>query len=408
MHIAAIIAEYDPFHQGHLYLVNQARRSGADFIIAIMSGNFVQRGGPAAFPVDLRTRMALSCGVDMVLEIPSYACCQSAEIFAQASVSILDHLAVVDDLFFGCEDDDPALLDRIADILATEPAPFKEKLKSALREGRSFADARSQALFAVMQDSAAEQILARPNNILGIEYLKALKIRNSRIHPVPVRRIGDPYHSETVSSDGPASATAIRSLLAQVQRDDVLHIQALPEPSRRLIADHFKSGGMITRLDFSEIAMYASFRQQYKLDEFCDINQNLANRFRTLLPLYTNIEDFASQAASKNIAISAIWRSIFNLILDHRKDIFFRWKDAQYLGYVNVLGLNRRFMPVLKTISEEGRKMMIIRPRDLDHLDETGSLIAKADQYADSLYRQISAMRFGVQSRDPYLKTIIL
>ena len=408
MHIAAIIAEYDPFHQGHLYLVNKARQAGADYIIVIMSGNFVQRGGPAAFPIDLRTRMALNCGVDMVLEIPSYACCQSAEVFAQASVSILNHLAVVDDLFFGCEDNDAALLDRIADILTVEPALFKEKLNSSLREGNSFPAARSQALFAVMPDPAACQILSRPNNILAIEYMKALKKTGSRIRPVPVRRIGDPYHAETVSSDGPASATAIRSMLTRIQQDEILHIQSLPEPSRRLIADYLRSGGMVSRKDFSDIAMYAIFSRLHALEDYCDISKTLANRFRSLLPSYSNIEDFASQTASKNIAASAIWRSIFNIVLDHRKDIFSQWKEEEYLGYVNVLGLNKRFMPVLGSVSEEGRKMMIIRPRDLDRLNETGTLIAKADQYADRLYRQICTMRFGMRSMEPYLKTVII
>ena len=408
MHIAAIIAEYDPFHQGHLYLINEARRRGADYVIAIMSGNFVQRGGPAAFPVQLRTRMALACGVDLVLEIPSYACCQSAEVFAQASVSILDSLSVADALYFGCENDDAALLDRVSDILSEEPAAYKERLRAALKEGLSFPAARSRALQAVLDDPSVDRLLSGPNNILAIEYMKALKKTGSRMRPVPVRRTGDPYHARKISDAGPASATAIRLMLAQIRPDEIAQLHALPEPSRRLIAAYLDSHEMLRRSDFSDMAMYALFEHQERLEAYVDVSETLANRFRSMLPSYTNISNFTSLIQSKNIAHAAIWRSIFNILLDHRKDVFDRWKADHYRGYVNVLGFNKGFIPVFGSISGTGKKMLIIRPRDLKQLDDTAALIAKADRYADSLYRQLCRIRSGNAEQEDYLKTIIL
>ena len=406
MRIAAIIAEYDPFHHGHLYLVNKARRSGADHVIAIMSGSFMQRGGPAAFPVRLRTEMALCQGVDLVLEIPSYACCQSAEVFAQASVAILDSLGIIDELYFGCEDDSFELLDGIADMLVHETDPFKMALKQSLKEGLSFPAARSKALMTVMKDPAVSQILSRPNNILAIEYLKALKKTESRIRPVPVLRVGDAYHDIRISSEGPASATAIRTLLKHLKPEEIMTVEALPKSSRQLIAGHLACEGMITRSDFSEIAMYGLFQQQEHLEDYCDMTGSLSNRIRAMLPSYRNIEDFVMQVYSKNIAASAVWRSLFNVLLEHRKDIFDQWRDDHYQGYVNVLGLNKRILPLLSSVPEPVRKTMIIRPRDLDNLNETCAALAVSDQKADLLYSQMRMLRFGRAERKQYLKTI--
>ena len=237
MNVAGIIAEYNPFHNGHAYHIHEVKkRTNADFVIAIISGDFVQRGAPAIADKYVRTKMALLGGADLVIELPVCAATASAETFARTGVNILSQTGVVTHLGFGCETDDLALLSAIADLFTEEPAAFKEALSSYLKEGVSFPAARARAAETYFQavstsanmpkPSAANgsdlrqtpyqknisDILNNPNNILAIEYLKAIKLSGSAMKPCAVKRKGAGYHS-TDSNTGYCSATAIRNLL---------------------------------------------------------------------------------------------------------------------------------------------------------------------------------------------------
>ena len=147
MKIAGIIAEYNPFHNGHKYHIEQTRKiTGADFIIVVMSGNFTQRGTPAIMDKYSRARMALENGADMVLELPSCYACGSAEYFADGAIALLDKLGCVDYVCFGSECGDIELLRPIAEILATEPENYSEMLRAELKSGATFPRARNRAL----------------------------------------------------------------------------------------------------------------------------------------------------------------------------------------------------------------------------------------------------------------------
>ena len=197
MKTIGIIAEFNPFHNGHLHLIEYCRKElFADNIVVVMSGDFVQRGFPAIVDKFTRTRMALACGADLVLELPVYYSTSSAEYFAQGAVSVLESLDVVDQLVFGSECGDISLLKRVAEILNEEPPIFKETLSSALKEGLSFATARERSVLSCLNNNAHSSsshesehidansiasLVSKPNNILGIEYIKALLSRNSSI-----------------------------------------------------------------------------------------------------------------------------------------------------------------------------------------------------------------------------------
>ena len=217
MNVCGIVAEYNPFHNGHLYHIEETKKkTGCDAIVVVMSGNFIQRGVPALFDKWTRTKMALQSGADLVIELPLLYSISSAEYFAQGSVSLLDGLNVVDHISFGSNTTDLDALKRIANVLYLEPENYKKLLESELKRGTSFPIARSNALknFLKKEYDAKyiSEILLDSNNILGIEYLKALLYCNSSIKPMVVERKGGNYNSTTITNNV-CSATAIRELM---------------------------------------------------------------------------------------------------------------------------------------------------------------------------------------------------
>ncbi|MCD8120363.1 MAG: nucleotidyltransferase family protein [Lachnospiraceae bacterium] len=219
--IAGVIAEFNPFHDGHAYLLKKAREvTGADFVVVAMSGNFVQRGTPAVMDKSLRVRAALSHGADAVFELPVRTATGSADYFAEGAVRLLTALGVTD-LCFGCETDDLPALKRVADVLAEESEAFREALKRGLKDGLSYAAAVQRAAeeYHVLTSSELTSILSLPNNLLAISYLKALRKCGSSIRPNAILRRGAAYHSEDsvpVSKAFP-SAASLRKMMADIQ-----------------------------------------------------------------------------------------------------------------------------------------------------------------------------------------------
>ncbi|MDO4556822.1 MAG: nucleotidyltransferase family protein, partial [Lachnospiraceae bacterium] len=220
MKTAGIIAEYNPFHYGHQYHIEQTRKkTGADYVIAIISGNFVQRGAPSVIDKYQRTKAALSSGCDLVLELPVVYSSASAEFFASGAVCLLDSLGICDFLSFGSEAGKLDQLSVLSDILREEPSDFKNILKFYLREGMSFPLAREKALHTYCDSILHCQFsndfwssLKQSNNILALEYLKSLKKIRSGIFPVTITRKNAPYHDKKLYEDF-SSATAIRHTL---------------------------------------------------------------------------------------------------------------------------------------------------------------------------------------------------
>ena len=215
MKTAGIIAEYNPFHTGHEYQINYIKEKlRTDYVVIAMSGDFVQRGTPALFSKYVRAEMALRSGADLVLELPVSISSASAELFARGGVQLLDGLGVTDILCFGSECGDTDALMELAKILADEPEDFQTALRRNLKNGMTFPKARSMALSAVFPESEKyQQLLSSPNNILGIEYCKAILRENSSISPVSIKREGNDYHENTLSENHFPSASAIRNAI---------------------------------------------------------------------------------------------------------------------------------------------------------------------------------------------------
>ena len=214
MKITGIIAEYNPFHNGHEYHIKKALEvTGSDAALILMSGDFVQRGAPAVMPKHLRAEAALKGGASIILELPVCYACGSAEFFARGAVSLFDSLGCIDSICFGSECGDIKRLYQIAEIFAKEPEDFRKILKEYLHQGLSFPSARQKALAKYSHDSSLAEILALPNNTLGIEYLKAIHQLHSSLHAYTIDRCESDYHDTELSANY-SSASAIRQLFS--------------------------------------------------------------------------------------------------------------------------------------------------------------------------------------------------
>ena len=235
MKTVGLITEYNPFHNGHLYHIEKAKElTGADRVIVIMSGDYVQRGTPAVLSKHSRAHMALLNGASVVLELPVCYSCASAEFFAKGAVSVLDGLGCIDALCFGSECGNLEHLTSIAHLLSAEPETYRHHLQSSLKNGMSFPAARCHALEKMTGDAYASQILSDPNNILGIEYLKALKELNSPIVPFTLKREFSGYH-DTELHDCSSSASAIRKVLMNIPASPYLPKNISAQLSEQLL-----------------------------------------------------------------------------------------------------------------------------------------------------------------------------
>ena len=243
--VLGIIAEYNPFHNGHLYhLLKSKEEAKADSVIAVIGGNFTQRGEPSLLDKWCKAEMAIANGADLVIELPVLYSISSAENFADGAIKVLSSLKIVDTISFGTEYEDLNKLNIVANTLFKEPKEYKDFLSKYLKDGKSFPKARELALIKYLQDSEYSSIISSPNNILGIEYLKALKKYSSKISPINIKRIDSGHLSLDYSSEF-ASATAIRNLVYSNRLKDVKSY--IPPASFTILSEEITERGKKSR-----------------------------------------------------------------------------------------------------------------------------------------------------------------
>lgn len=350
MKTAGIIAEYNPFHSGHTYHIEETReKTGADHIVVVMSGSFVQRGTPAICDKHLRAGAALKNGADLVLELPVSYAIGSAEIFSRGAVEILDRLGIVDCLSFGAETDDLEELSSIADFLLAESEEYKEKLRLSLSQGQNFAKARAAAIPKIHAD-----IFSSPNAILGIEYLKALKLRDSAIRPVVIPRLGAGYNEQKlftpVKEKGFSSASSIRKELlgAQASSQEISALEkALPLDMLATLSDLCQKQALLSEDDFSELLHYRILTQtESDLTQCPSVSADLARRIKRHQYRLKSFSTFADLVKCKNYTHSRIRRALCEILLD--------LKEPQPITAVRVLGCRKAALPLLSAIAEKG------------------------------------------------------
>lgn len=298
--VLGVIAEYNPFHHGHSYHLQESiKQAETDYTVAVISGNFVQRGNPSVINKWQKTKMALQSGVDLVIELPTIYSVSSAENFAHGAVQILESLKIVNTLSFGTETDDLAGLNNIANLLTNEPKEYTTILHEELKKGNSFPKARQTAVLKILNDNRRYiGLLTSPNNILAIEYLKALKSMRSTINPILVRREKVYYNDEAVVDDF-ASATAIRRLIALGQYDDIRRV--MPRANYNLLIDEIQRGNYVLDLCQYEKEIIYNLRKMTakEIANLPDVSEGLENVIKNAAGLCNNLSELINMVKSK-------------------------------------------------------------------------------------------------------------
>ncbi len=377
MKITGLITEYNPFHNGHLYHIEKAKEvTGADAVLVVMSGDFVQRGEPAIFSKEIRVHAALASGASAVFELPVVYATGSGEFFAAGAVSFLNALGCVDSICFGTECGNVELLSSIADLLLEEPEIYRQSLQRNLRQGKSFPVAREEALIEVLGDEKIlREILQTPNNILGIEYLKALKKLNSSMKPYTIRREGASYHENSLGWKFD-SATSIRQVFRQKEEvHGEAHLQqmkaSVPEDAFEIYKEYLQEYAPATWQDYSLLLKYRLMEEcsyinfdSSGLTKYLDVSENLSNRIGNHLEAYVDPESFARLLKTKELNYTRISRSLLHILLSIKTKDLQEYMENGNIFYGRLLGFRKKDAEVLSCIKKNSRIPMISKLAD--------------------------------------------
>lgn len=357
--VLGIIAEYNPFHNGHLYhLQKSLHDTGSSYSIAVISGNFTQRGSTSLVDKWTKTEIALKNGIDLVIELPLLYSISSAENFAEGAIKIFDSLKVVDYISFGSESGDISTLNTVADILYKEPREYKNILSHELGKGLSFPKARENALLMYLKDIRKfSSVLSSPNNILGIEYLKALKKYKSNITPVTVERF-DSNYNDTSYTGNIASATAIRNIVKNGSFDILRKV--VPESTYSILLDNVKIGHIIPDLSVFEREIIYLLRKMSiaEIAELPDVGEGLENAIKNTANSCNSIVEFLNIIKSKRYTNTRLQRILLYTLLGiTKKDIAL---SKKLTPYIRVLGFNDKGKYLISEISKANPKLEII------------------------------------------------
>lgn len=406
MKVTGIIAEYNPFHNGHLYqLQESARLTECDYIIVVMSGDFVQRGAPALVDKRTRAQAALRCGADLVLELPVIYATASAEFFAMGAAALLDRLGAVTHLCFGSECGDAHRLREIAAFLLEEPEGYRKDLKHLLREGSSFPQARAKALSSqdILTDGCSE-ILSAPNNILGIDYIKALLKLGSDIVPLTVKRLGAGHSDDVPAASGaqpsplpaaPISAHAVRRMLQEGQPLERLR-PYLPGDSLSLLKAYPVENALHPD-DFSALLYYRLLMEREQgYERYFDVPESLSNRILGRLGEFTGFEAFCSLLKTKEMTYTRISRGLLHILLGIEKGHLALGEALGYAPYAKVLGFRRSAAPLLRAVRERSAIPLVTSLADAERdLPADAGRLLRLDIQASAVYQGIASLRAG-------------
>lgn len=389
MRVCGIVAEYNPFHNGHKYQIEKIKEeTNCDAVVAVMSGNFIQRGLPALFDKWTRTKMALQNGVDLVIELPVYYAVSSAEYFATGSVSTLNALGVINDICFGANTTDLDTLKRIANVLFLEPEGFKRLLHSELKHGASFPIARSNALKNFLKKEYDAKyiadILLDSNNILAIEYLKALQYLNSDINPLIIKRKGGSYNSLEII-DNICSATAIREKLLKNDIEDLSEV--MPENCYSLIDSEIINGKSPMYINNFEREILYSLRKSTTEDllKLNDVSEGLENTLKKVSNEKFTLDEFVDEMKSKRYTKTRVQRLALNSLLEIKKVDVEAYKHN--VQYIRVLGFNQTGEKLLGKIHNTAKLPIITNlPKFMKIATETQKKMLEKDILATNIY----------------------
>lgn len=364
MNVVGIIAEYNPFHEGHAYQIQKAKEQcGAEFAVVVMNGDFVQRGEPAIFDKYTRTKEALLGGADLIFELPVRFGLSSAGDFAMGGVLALNALPFVTHLCFGTETGDLTPLLQAATFLCDEPDSYRTRVKHFVKQGILYPKARSLALAA--ESGLPTETWDSPNNILGLEYCVALQKLHSKIKPFTIRREGQGYHDNDTPalSDFP-SATFLRKKIRKAGEKENLSLS-----------------------DFSSLIGYSLLTAK-DLCRIKDITPDLSDRIRNELPKYREINEFVKTIKNPSLTTGRIKRSFFQCLFDIEK-------EEPVMPYLRVLGMKKEASSLLSQKENASCQILTKLAFDVPKMDDTAKKLFAKDLLASDLYRQIFCHKYN-------------
>lgn len=393
MSVLGLITEYNPFHNGHLYhLENSKEITGCDTVVCIMSGNFIQRGQPALINKWARAKMALNNKVDMVIELPVHYSVSSAEFFAYGAIKLLDSLGIVDYVCFGSEYGNTDTLGSIAEVLVKEPDSFKKNLSEYLGKGLSFPAARSLALQDYFKQAnhddyeVIKSVIIQPNNILGVEYIKALLKLKSNIKPITIKRFKADYNSY-IRFGNIASATAIRKML---KSDDLHVIKAVVPPSTYEILNcELSEGRGPVFLESFESAILSTIRRMNlcELERIFDVEEGMENRIKKTSQQTGTLPEFLHALKTKRYTLTRLQRILIRILLGLTKESFDTFNLVGGPQYIRVLGFSKKGEELLSKIKSSSPLPLVTSPSDFLHkCNPLQKSMLNADILASDIY----------------------
>ena len=374
MKVCACIAEYNPLHLGHLKHIDYIKNTlKAERIVVVMSGNFTQRGEPAILDKYTRARHAIIAGADAVIELPTVFATANAEIFAKGAVGIISSLNVADGLCFGVESGSEDEYIALARAMNDESKDFKRALKESLEKGISLAKAKFEAVKAVNFGNFNENLIAKPNNILGLEYTKALLKLDSPIGIYPMLRDGD--HNDLTLKKGITSATSIRAALKA----------GLKKKLKKSVPPFVYKDLKEYPYAFDKIIMSAALTaSREKLAEICDCTEGLENRIKALSKDNNTVDGLVEKVSTKRYTATRIRRILTANLLGINKDLV---EDCLRSGlYARVLAVDANKKDIISAISEKSTIPVITRKSEATELRRAALKSFEIDILATELY----------------------
>lgn len=392
MSIAAVICEYNPFHNGHKYQLDTIRKElNPDYIICLMSGDFVERGEPSIYSKELRTKWALENGADAVFQLPVSFATGSADLFSEGAVTILNKLNCIDYLCFGSECGDLNKLSLCADVLIKEGTIESDGIRELMKNGHTFAKAR-----ALLFPDFAE-ILNEPNNVLALEYLSALKKTGSSIKPYTIVRKGEGYEDDTFDeSQEYLSGTAIRKAILDNEASKIASY--VPYDFSGIVEKPLQPD------DFSGELFYALLNSKSKLANYLEMSEDLAHRIEASLYEYKDFSSFIEALKSKNYTYSRLSRALLHIMLNLEGSNTYQKETLKHLSVIKLLGFKEASKDVLSIISGNSElEIMTKIPAIYDSLNSVTKSIVDSEVFASAIYNRVN----GIHAHE-YTKQIVV
>ena len=366
MVISFVTSEFNPFHNGHLKpLIFSKENLKADYCIAIMSGDYVQRGEPALFSKYARTKAALSAGYDMVIELPIYGCLSTSQIFSEVAIKTMVKTGIASHFVFGAENDNINIFNNISSYLSKEPQDYIKLLKKNQSMGMTFPKARSEALSTLLQGSKdyieIREFLSSPNNILGLDYCLAAIKNKTNLVPVPIKREGGDYHESSVLS---FSAESIRKYIRKninhpFSRDFSDLENVMPPSVAKIIIKELQDNKFLTWDDFSALLLTNILTLQNS-----DSSSDLMNRIKNLASSYSSPVNFIENIKTKNITYSTVSRVLLGILLglDNNIKSSIGCLRPDYPDYIRILGFRNESSDLLSLMKKKASVPLVVNP----------------------------------------------